>query len=89
MLREVVQGDLELMDEGRVAVAVFREAIFAGGIVYVKEGDAIYAFGEAVVVGDGVGLGKEIRDEVRRERGKSKFSHFGVSAVGGGRRVWV
>ena len=70
------------MDERRIAVVVFRKTILASGIVYVKEGDAIHRIRKAVVVGDGVGLGEEVRNEVWRERRKSKVPHVGVSDGG-------
>ena len=70
------------MDERRIAVAVSRKTILASDIVYVKEGDAVHGIGEAVVVGDGVGLGEEVGDEVWRKRRKSEIPHVGVSNDG-------
>ena len=71
------------MGEGGVAVVVSGETIFAGVVVYVEERDAIDGFRKTVVVGDGVWLCEEAGDEVRWERGKSKFSHVVVSNGGG------
>ena len=75
MLREVVKGDYEFVGEGGIAITVSGEAILASGIVYIKEGDAIYGVREAVVVGDGVRLCEEVRDEVRRKGRKSEIPH--------------
>ena len=70
------------MDERGIAVVVSRKTILASGVVYVKEGDAIHGIGEAVVVGDGAGLGEEVGDEVGREGRESKVPHVGVSNDG-------
>ena len=70
------------MGEGGVTVVIPGEAIFAGIVMYVEEGDAIDRFRKTVVVSDEVWLCEETGDEVRWERGKSKFSHVDVSDVG-------
>ena len=70
------------MDESGIAIVVSGETVLAGGVVYVEEGNAIHRFGEAIVVGNGVGLGEEVGNEVRWKRRKSKFSHVGVNDDG-------
>ena len=52
------------------------------GVVYVEEGDAIHGNGKAVIVGDGVGLSEEVRDEVWWKGRKSKVPHVVVGAGG-------
>ena len=70
------------MGEGGVAVVISGETIFASVVVYIEERDAIDGFRKTVVVGDEVWLCEEAGDEVRWERGKSKFSHVVVSSSG-------